>query len=177
MGKQRSYPLATKIAAVVMVEASGGSVDSVARELGIPRQTLRQWCNGDRDPDALVMSRAKRGDMEQAIRDVVWSALGLAQHRAEDADFRALMTGVGIGVDKLKVLADLERPPPPAAAPSVTVNVSQTAINLAALTPDEQFTLFQLLAKSRGPDAPEPAGVPDRELPDSGAGPAEPVRE
>lgn len=153
------YTPSERVAAVLCVRVNGGDIRKASRMTGIPYNTIREWCNGKRQPYVLQLACAMKGDMEKAFESAAWQFLGYAMGKAEKAAFNHLMTGAGIAFDKMRLL----RGEPTTINENENRNVN---IDVARLTREEQQALALLLEKATpdgtdGPErenSPEPAG-------------------
>lgn len=107
--KRTRYDDAFRASAVLMLEAAGypdreGALSQVSGRLGVPLSTLRGWFNGSHNPPPAQLRNEKKLDLVQAIKDElgeIFPALGGAR---QDANYRELVTAVGILTDKLQLL-------------------------------------------------------------------------
>jgi len=114
---RRVYSDAERAAALAAVTANGGDVTAkLARDLGVPRQTLVRWASGEvaavRTPEVGQLKK----DAEEAI-DAMCERVArfglqyvLRWHETEpDPDpklLSAVMTSVGISIDKMRIMRE-----------------------------------------------------------------------
>lgn len=107
--KRTRYDDAFRASAVLMLEAAGysdreGALSQVSGRLGVPRSTLQGWFSGAHNSPPPKVRHEKKLDLVQAIKDElgeIFPALGGAR---QDANYRELVTAVGILTDKLQLL-------------------------------------------------------------------------
>src|SRR5574341_1314908 len=92
-----------------MLESQGwpeqkGALTRTAQYLGIPATTLRRWSTGESNPPPDRIVAEKKLDLAAAIRDELTAIFGELPSARPDADYRALVTAVGILIDKLQLL-------------------------------------------------------------------------
>lgn len=86
---------------------SGFSWRAIARELSIDRRTLTRWV--DEDNGVLVGTvnePLKRQDLVERLTGMAHLILDNIEATVDDAEFRHLMVGLGITVDKIRLLSD-----------------------------------------------------------------------
>jgi len=163
---------------VLAVRNNGGDVAATSRQLGIPDRTLRQWVDGDRQTNALILSDAYRGDLAAAFRDAAWMFLRNAVGKADKAPFNHLMTGVAIAFEKMRLMNGQST----VNAESRNLNVHVEARELVGKMDDEQFNALVALLDSAGCTATGGAGetvqgevpaLPRGGVPDVGEEPAD----
>ena len=167
----RFYTEAERYAAMLAIDANGGDCFLTSAQLGIPEPTLRAWKSGFRSATALQLYTQKRGDMAAAIESVVWQLIDVAADKIEAAPLNHVMTGIGIGVDKMRLLRG--------ESTNISDNTNRnTNVNLdrlvEMLTDDQRRQLIEIFeGHDAGGDGrsearlPETSGVPllERELP------------
>lgn len=109
MGKRRQYTDEFRASAIVMLESQGypdepGALVSVASHLGIPHQTLSRWAKEAQNPAPPELVHEKTVDMCEMLRAEIRAALQAAPDAREFANYKDLITAVGIMLDKLQLL-------------------------------------------------------------------------
>ena len=98
---RRRYTDDDKAEALAQLDANGGRIAYTARQLGIPLTTLYWWEQGRGvDPAVVQLRSVKREELGEELRQVARIGARLALEKAEDAEFRDLMVGVGIAVQR-----------------------------------------------------------------------------
>lgn len=110
MGRaRRRYDDKFRANAVIMLEAAGyptrdGALSQVSQNLGVPATTLHGWAREKHNPVPADVRTEKKGEIADLLRAEIQAALGAAENARPDANYRDLMTGIGIMVDKLQLL-------------------------------------------------------------------------
>lgn len=97
--------------AVVMLEAAGypnqkGALSQVSQYLNVPATTLHGWASAKHNPVPADVRTEKKGEIVELLRAEIRAALAEAERARPDANYRDLITGVGIMTDKLQLLSD-----------------------------------------------------------------------
>lgn len=97
--------------AIVMLEAAGypnqkGALSQVSQHLSVPETTLHGWAREKHNPVPADIRTEKKGEIVDLLRAEIEAALGAAAGARPDANYRDLMTGIGIMVDKLQLLTN-----------------------------------------------------------------------
>ena len=106
MAERRRYSDEEKANALAALAANNGNVHLTAEQLSIPRTTLLQWANGNCHPDVVVASTGKKGPLADYLEDLVYDITGVLRGKLADTDAKDLFIGVGICVDKIRILRD-----------------------------------------------------------------------
>jgi hypothetical protein len=96
-----------KAEALAALDANGGNVGKTAKSLGIGRTTLRGWINGrGLNPEAALMRHEKKHSLADRLDAIAHKALDglLDWNNSEFGSFKERMTGVGIAIDKIRLL-------------------------------------------------------------------------
>lgn len=102
----RRYESDEQAAALAVLAVNGGNVSKTARELGIPRMTLRDWAAARKlwpSVDAERVEDAKR-DLAEALERVAWQLLDAIPGKIEAASLAQVATGMGIAIDKARLI-------------------------------------------------------------------------
>lgn len=82
-----------------------GALTAVAKHLNIWANTLRRWANGESNPPPTKIVIKKKGDIRQALLELLGLAVFYAKGEVSDASFRELSTSIGILTDKILLLS------------------------------------------------------------------------
>ena len=99
-----------RASAVLMLEAAGypnrkGALSQVAAHLGVPLSTLREWFTGAHNPPPTKVRNEKKRDFVADLQTLLGLHIDAAGRVVEDSgDLRAIVTGIGIIVDKIQLL-------------------------------------------------------------------------
>jgi len=99
-----------RASAVLMLEAAGypnrkGALSQVAAHLGVPLSTLREWFTGAHNPPPAKVRNEKKRDFVIDLQNLLGLHIDAAGRVVEDSgDLRAIVTGIGIIVDKIQLL-------------------------------------------------------------------------
>lgn len=110
MGRaRRRYDDKFRANAVILLEAAGyptrdGALSQVAQNLGVPATTLHGWASAQHNPPPADVRTEKKGEIIELLRAEIRAALAEAERARPDANYRDLITGVGIMTDKLQLL-------------------------------------------------------------------------
>lgn len=103
--KPRRYSDDFRANALAALAANGGDANATAKQLEIPRTTLRQWARGARHPEATQMSQEKRAPLADTFEDIAYRLLnGVTDEKIKSAEVSRLLTAAGISVDKMRLL-------------------------------------------------------------------------
>ena len=112
MGRaRRRYDDKFRANAVIMLEAAGyperdGALSQVSQNLNVPATTLHGWAREKHNPVPSDVRTEKKGEIVELLRAEIRAALAEAERARPDANYRDLITGVGIMTDKLQLLND-----------------------------------------------------------------------
>lgn len=99
--QQRTYTDTEKASALAHLDMNDGLLSKTSRETGIPVTTLWSWDNGRGiSPRVVEMRKIKREELGEELRKVAMLGARLAQEKIVDAEFRDLMVGTGIAVQR-----------------------------------------------------------------------------
>ena len=106
---RRRYTDDFRAGAVVMLESQGypdvkGALTSTAQHLGIPAMTLHGWYHQKHNPAPTQLLTEKRLDLKELIRNEIYAALEAAPGARDFAEYKELITGAAILLDKLLLL-------------------------------------------------------------------------
>lgn len=106
---RRRYSDDFRANAIVMLESQGypdhkGALVTVAQHLGIPFQTLSRWARELNNPAPPELVLEKRLELKELIRNEIYAALEAAPNAREFAEYKELITGAAILLDKLQLL-------------------------------------------------------------------------
>lgn len=145
------------------VDANGGDVAKTARETGVPDSTIRCWRLGHRCPEALQLRDEKKGNLANACEELAWLFASEIPRKVDKAPLNHLTAGLGIMVEKTRLLRG---------EPTTygrTDNTNRTvSVNLERLPPDERANFLRLLAMVTNTDAgtgggsEQPSGAPEQ---------------
>lgn len=112
MPKRPRYTDEQRAEAVVLLRASGypdrkGALQALSDKLGIPGTTIRRWYEAVSNPPPDEIVAEKKRDIADMLEDEVYAVLGVLPEKRLDADYRALVTAIGIMVDKMRLLRGL----------------------------------------------------------------------
>ena len=145
-----------RVNAIFAVETNGGNVKRTAKELGIPRDTLRCWIKGRRVPSVVQEHHYRKESVLQSCENAVWLLLGgLADPAAIlRAPLGQRATAFACVFDKWMILKGLPGP-----APSVPVDEPLTA-GMAKMTPEQLEQLSSILETLMSPETPTDTDAP-----------------
>jgi transposase-like protein len=103
-GDRRRYTDDDRSSALAKLAENGGDVSKTARELGIPPQTLRQWRDGKRHPEALQQSEGKKSELADRYERLTFKALRQAEKGIPKLGGRDASVVAGIFTDKMLLL-------------------------------------------------------------------------
>ena len=110
MRAKRRYDDKFRANAVVMLKAAGypktGALSQVSQHLNVPLNTLKGWATAASNPVPADVRTEKKGELIDMLRAEIRAALAEAERARPDANYRDLITGVGIMTDKLQLLSD-----------------------------------------------------------------------
>jgi transposase-like protein len=109
MRQRRRYNDDFRASATLMLEAAGyperdGALSQVSGHLSVPRSTLRGWFTGAHNPPPAEVRHEKRFDLLNAIQTELAAIFPALAGAREDANYRELVTAVGILTDKHQLL-------------------------------------------------------------------------
>lgn len=95
--------------AIAMLQLNGypeskGALLKTAKYLGIPQRTLSRWAKRQSNPPPDKLVHKKNFDLRQAIKDELQAVLYELPSARPDADYKELITALGILVDKSQLL-------------------------------------------------------------------------
>ena len=82
-----------------------GALTKVAKHLNIHHTTLSRWANGTSNPPPSKIVLRKKGDIKQALLELLGLAVFYAKSEVSEANFRELATSIGIITDKILLLS------------------------------------------------------------------------
>lgn len=94
-----AHPPETKLRAIGLIAKKGPS--EAAKELGISRHTIEDWAAEYREEIALIRSAEFTDEIDNKIRDILKQ---IQPEKIEKANFRDLLVGLGIAIDKRQQL-------------------------------------------------------------------------
>jgi len=108
--KRRRYDDKFRTNAVIMLEAAGyperkGALTRVADHLRVPMSTLRGWANGHNNPPPADLRCEKKADLIEFIKAEIPQIFRELGDARPDANYRDLMVGLGILIDKWQLLS------------------------------------------------------------------------
>lgn len=107
---KRRYSDEDRANALAALAANGGNLNRTARELGIPRQTIQAWANGEHHPEAAENGASKRGLLADKLEEVAWSLVGMIEPAGRKAQTKGavgpIATAFGITIDKMRLLRE-----------------------------------------------------------------------
>ena len=110
MGK-RTYSDNEKATALAVLDANRGNLSRTQRETSVPRSTLREWRNGRHHDEVTDIRQEKKIELAALIEEKVLDMLGgVTEEKIERTGVKDLMTGVGIGTDKILALRGNDSP-------------------------------------------------------------------
>jgi len=109
MANRRRYDDKFRASAVVMLDAQGypkkkGALAAVARHLNVPNTTLHGWYQQKHNPAPTELRTEKKGDLVAMLQTEIANALLEAPQARPEANYRDLITGAAIMIDKLQLL-------------------------------------------------------------------------
>lgn len=106
MGRQRKYSDEDRATALAALDANSGDYLKTSKMLHIPRTTLIEWDKGRVHPVVSAIRQEKKGDLAARLEELAGllvDDLTSAETRRA-ASFSQLATGLGIAVDKMRLL-------------------------------------------------------------------------
>ena len=108
--KRRRYDDKFRTNAVLILEAAGypdrkGALAHAARALGMPESTLHGWANGKNNPAPSELRCEKKADVIEFIKQEIPQIFRELGDARQDANYRELMIGFGIIMDKWLLLS------------------------------------------------------------------------
>lgn len=108
--KRRRYDDKFRANAVLILEAAGypdrkGALAHAATSLGMPPSTLQGWANGHRNPPPTDLRCEKKADVIEFIKKEIPQIFRELGDARQDANYRELMVGFGIIMDKWLLLS------------------------------------------------------------------------
>ncbi len=145
---QRRYSDDERAAALAALAANGGNLSQTARQLGIPKATLRAWRDGAAHPEASENSTPKKAALAHRLEEVAHQILdGMTAERLLLSAPHQAMTALGIAVDKMQLLRG-----------RATAITDQTHVHLEMSEEEVDARLAELRAQDDGADAPGAQG-------------------
>jgi transposase-like protein len=142
MARRKTYSDKFKAGAIAMLQAQGypdnaAAVADVARHLHVPGRTLRRWFNGTngRPPDDVV--RESKKELVDLFEDEIRAIMDTLPSAREDADYKDLVTGAAILVDKRELLLG---------KPTSRSQVDMAVSDMVDMNDDELDTLLENVA-------------------------------
>lgn len=94
---------------VLLLEGAGypdrkGALAEVALNVGVPAMTISRWFRASQNPPPNKMVTEKRLELIEVIRNEIYAVAGDFSEARPDADYKTLVTGFAILVDKLQLL-------------------------------------------------------------------------
>ena len=107
--KRKRYDDKFRANAVLLLEAAGypdtkGALTRVSDNVGVPLATLHRWFRAKNNPPPSELVNEKRPELIDLIRSEIYGVLETMPEERKEADYRTLVTGLGILVDKLQLL-------------------------------------------------------------------------
>lgn len=102
---KRQYSDNDKATALAALDANGGNVAKTAKELNMPRITLKEWADGRVHPDVSEIRHEKQLELSELIENelrLIFTEMGT---KRASATYANLATAAGIFVDKKQLLA------------------------------------------------------------------------
>jgi transposase-like protein len=104
---RRHYSEAEKAVALAALDANGGNVRRTARQLGMPKQTLKLWARGRGIHEPVPQARvAQRAALADRLEEVAHQLLDSTLEKIEGAPLQAVFVSLGIAVEKMRLLRD-----------------------------------------------------------------------
>lgn len=108
---KRTYDDKFRASAVIMLQAQGypeskGALQAVADHLKVSKSTLQGWFHKTSNPPPPDIRHEKEIDFVKAIKAELQAVLGLLPTKRDEANYRELVTAVGILTDKMRLLDD-----------------------------------------------------------------------
>lgn len=158
--------------AIVAVQFNGGNINRTAIALGIPYATLhgimKEYEAGEIHVSIQRGTREKRGDMAAKLESLIHSAIESAPGKLAKATFSQTMVGVGIGIDKLRMLRGQGLDPDPAAELCRLLNINRSQLPpTLELGPGEEIPpefsgqVIETQPSPTNPNSFEPEGLDD----------------
>lgn len=140
-----------------VVKAMTDGIESAARQLDISPSTLRQWYSGNRQWRTRAWVEEHKGQLADALEQLTWEMAVEAREKVKDAPLNQLMVGVGIAVDKTRIL----RGEATSISDNRNTNATIPPLDISRLTPEQRGQLLQLIQAARREPIttqPEPIG-------------------
>jgi len=107
--KRKRYDDKFRANAVLLLEGAGypdtkGALTRVANNVGVPAMTISRWFKRANNPPPNELVNEKRPGLIDLIREEIYGVLATLPKERSEADYRTLVTGLGILVDKLQLL-------------------------------------------------------------------------
>ncbi len=165
---RRRYSDEDRAFAIAALASNGGNVWRTSQHLGIPDTTLRQWANGLRHPEAVLMSEEKKSSLAERFDEFASRVLRLTTDEdIKAATLKDRFTAAGIAVDKARLLkgepTEITEDRADDPAQRFRELYQQVGQERAALVADADGGP-QPLPEGEAPDAP-PARLPGPDLP------------
>ena len=106
---RRRYDDKFRASAVVMLEAAGypgkeGALMEVARHLGMPHNTLRNWYHAERNPPPSELRQHIKKSLVEMLDDIAYKLVGAMPSKIIDASLQQTATSLAIVIDKYQLL-------------------------------------------------------------------------
>lgn len=95
---------------MVMLEAAGypgkeGALMEVARHLGMPHNTLRNWFHFVHNPPPSQLRQEVKKSLSEMLEDIAYKLIGAMPGKVIDANLLQTATSMAIAIDKMQLLA------------------------------------------------------------------------
>ena len=100
----KKYSDKFKAQALAVLQSCKGNFSHAARELRIPRITLKNWAAGQMSDDSKADIPAQRRDMAAALEDIAWKLISAMPEKIPAAPLTQVATALGISLDKMRLL-------------------------------------------------------------------------
>ena len=98
-GGHNAHSAEVKLRTILLIAQQG--VTAAAKETGIPLKTVKDWAMQAKDEIALIRETEFVEEIDQKIRDILSA---IEPNKIESANFRDLLVGLGIALDKRQQL-------------------------------------------------------------------------
>lgn len=107
---RRRYDDKFRASAVVMLEAAGypdkeGALMTVARHLGMPHNTLRNWYHAERNPPPSELRQDIKKSLSEMLEDIAYKLIEAMPGKVLDASLQQTATSMAIAIDKMQLLS------------------------------------------------------------------------
>jgi hypothetical protein len=108
MAKKTQFSDEEKAEALAALDANGGNVARTARDLGIPRSTIRDWVKGRGvNPAVAEIRQEKKDELAQRFEAITFKLMGLVDADLGKLSPRDKWMALGIATDKWLLLNDM----------------------------------------------------------------------